>query len=234
MLKYIANLSKEAYLLKSNFNKSREGIRSEMRSKRRKTNMILNGLIVLVLLLIIIVSVSIFSKDDEAEKQQDSAAVETKTTNDVAGKEAKQTQTSQNQNKKTSKKNNTNNNEVADDNNDKEDNTAIETEGGGDNVQKTIINPKWEAVGTSQTGPNSSESVDWDERVKALAYAIGADQSNMTVWYLSFDGGSNKSIGTVTEKGKPEAYRVYLEWQDGDGWKPVKVEELIENDKVQQ
>ncbi|WP_248278415.1 YrrS family protein [Bacillus sp. DNRA2] len=222
--------------MKSNFNQSRDGIRSEMRSKRRKTNMILNGLIVLVLLLIIIVSVSIFSKDDEAKKQQDSQAIETKTTNDVAGKQANQTQNSTSQDKKTktTTKNNTKNNEVADDNNDKEDNTAIETEGGGDNVQKTIINPKWEAVGTSQTGPNSSQSVDWDERVKALAYAIGADQSNMTVWYLSFDGGSDKSIGTVTEKGKPEAYRVYLEWQNGDGWKPVKVEELIENDKVQQ
>lgn len=209
-------------------------MRSEMRSKRRRTNMILNGLIALVLLLIIIVSVSIFANDDEAEMQQDQA-VENKASNskDAADNKTNQDQGASKQSK-VSQEDADDQDTDADIDSDKVDNSAVVTEGGGDNVQRTIVNSDWEPIGTSQTGPNSTESVDWDERVKALAYAIGADESNMTVWYLSRDGGPNKSIGTVTENGNPQAYRVYLEWQDGDGWMPVKVEELIENDKVQQ
>ncbi len=208
-------------------------MRSEVRSKRRRTNMILNGLIALVLLLIVIVSVSIFSNDDETETQKDQAIEEKrndspaeKTTKEVKQETSKQSKSTQSDSKTKDKDTKKDKKQESD--------TEVITEGGGDNVQRMIVNPAWEPVGTTQSGPNSSESVDWDERVKALASAIGADESTMTVWYLSRDGGPDKSIGTVTEKGNPQAYRVYLEWQDEGGWKPVKVEELIENDKVQQ
>ena len=33
------------------------------------------------------------------------------------------------------------------------------------------------------------------------------------------------------QENNPQSYRVYIEWVDGEGWKPVKVEELKENDK---
>ena len=213
--------------MKSNYEQSRGTMRSEIRSKRRKTNMVLNGLIGLVLLLIIIVSVSIFSKD-EPEKEQQEQTVENKmNTNDngnEATKPAKQDQD-------TTKDNASNENENAADTEQKKDATI--TEGGGDNIQKTIVDPSWEPVGTTQSGPNADATVDWDERVKALASAINVDESNMTVWYLSRNG-QDQAIGTVTAKDNPQqAYRVYLEWVDGEGWKPSKVEELIENDKGQ-
>jgi hypothetical protein len=54
----------------------------------------------------------------------------------------------------------------------------------------------------------------------------------MTVWYLGNNNGNpNSSIGTVSTKDKQQTYRVYIEWIDGQGWKPTKVEKLVENDK---
>jgi cytoskeletal protein RodZ len=219
--------------LKSNYEHSREGIRSQTRSKRRKTNFILNGLIAIVLLLIIIVSVSIFSNNDAGdEKEIQKKTVENKVSqndnnSEVKKDTAKEKATEKPKQSKSSKDEETTKKE-------QESDAAVVTEGGGDNVQKTIVDPTWDPIGTTQPGPNSNQDVDWNERVKALAYAIGTDESNMTVWYLSRNG-QNAAIGTVTAKDNPgQAYRVYLEWKDSGGWAPVKVEELIENDKGQQ
>lgn len=212
--------------MKSNYEQTRGAMRSEIRSKRRKTNMVLNGLIGLVLLLIIIVSVSIFSKDDPETKQQEQT-VENKINANEATKSAKQDQDTSEDNASNESEN------AAETEKEKEQDEPTITEGGGDNIQRTIVDPSWEPIGTTQSGPNANETVDWDERVKALAYAINVDESNMTVWYLSRNG-QEQAIGTVTAKDNPQqAYRVYLEWVDGEGWKPSKVEELIENDKGQ-
>lgn len=208
--------------MKSNFDQSREGIRSQQRAKRRKTNIILNGLIGLVILLIIVVSVSIFSgNNDEKEVKQ-----EQKVSSSESGNVTDKTSGTTKQNQKTKSQ------ETADETTTEDEDSKVVTEGDGLNVKSTIINPAWEPVGTTQTGPFSSDSIDWEERETALAYAIGLDRSNMTVWYLTRNG-VDQSIGTITAKGNPQAYRVYLEWKDGKGWMPTMVEELIENDKGQ-
>jgi cytoskeletal protein RodZ len=209
--------------LKSNFDQSREGMRSMQRSKRRKTNIILNGLIGLVILLIIIVSVNIFSGNNDNQEKKQEQKVEKKVSSSNSENDAKTASG-------TTKQKQTKNTQKTTDDNAKEDTSKVVTTGGGENVKSTIENPAWEPVGTSQTEPFSSEAVDWDERVKALAYATDMETSNMTVWYLTRNG-SDQSIGTVTAKGDSQAYRVYLVWKDGKGWMPTKVEELIENDK---
>ncbi|KSU63791.1 hypothetical protein AS034_05985 [[Bacillus] enclensis] len=116
-----------------------------------------------------------------------------------------------------------------------DDSNAQVEEGTEPNVSKTIVHPDWEPVGTEQSGDHVSSyetgSVDWQEKEKALSYATGIPQDNMTVWFIEGNGGPQKSIGTVTEKGGATAYRVYLQWVDGQGWQPTKVEELKENDK---
>ena len=104
----------------------------------------------------------------------------------------------------------------------------VVTEGGSDpKVKKTIVNPAWEPLGTSQTGQHFNEysGVDWDEMVQAISYGTGIDPSNMTIVFLG-NNGPDKSVGTVKQKDTQQVYRVYIEWVDEKGWKPTQVEEL--------
>ncbi|KAB7667266.1 YrrS family protein [Bacillus sp. B1-b2] len=190
--------------------------RYQQRSKRKKTNLILNGLIIVVILLIVVVSYSIFSNKDDQEET------------------AETTNTQQNAESAASQKDNKDSNKASDkEDEDQEigEDGAIITEGGSDsNVITTIENPSWKPVGTTQTGEHVatySEGTDWNEQLEAIAYATGLDSDNMVVWFL---GNNNKdpqkSIGTVSSKDKTEKYRVYIEWVNGSGWKPTKVEEV--------
>jgi len=195
--------------------------RYQQRSKRKKTNFILNGLIIVVILLIVFVSYSIFHTNDEknADKNKDS---DTKTGQQASGD--KETASS------TTGSDNTDENTTTEEEEESEDGEVV-TEGGSDsNVIKTIENSSWQPVGTTQTGEHVasySEGVDWNEQIKALSYATGLDNGNMTLWFLGNNNQDpHKSIGTVSSKDKSEKYRVYIEWVDGSGWKPTKVEEI--------
>ncbi|GKU81366.1 YrrS family protein [Niallia sp. NCCP-28] len=197
--------------------------RSEQRSKRKKTNLILNSLIVIVILLIVFVSYTIFGSKDETngDKTVKEKTVETK----------KADNTTETVNGNTDESANSDEEKKLEEDKSKTEEEAIVTEGGSDsNVVKTIENPSWKSVGTTQTGEHRavySDGPDWDEQVKALAYGSGLDESDMVVWFL---GNNNhdpqKSIGTVSSKDKSKKYRVYIEWVDQQGWKPIKVEEI--------
>jgi hypothetical protein len=97
-------------------------------------------------------------------------------------------------------------------------------------VSESIVNSAWEPVKTSQTGTHASVydkgHVDWNEKVQAISYATGLATNNMIIWQLSNGGGPQKSIGVVSSNDKQEKYRVYLQWVDGQGWKPEKMETL--------
>ncbi|MDQ0269546.1 YrrS family protein [Cytobacillus purgationiresistens] len=212
--------------MKDKYNQSS---RYDKRAKRKKTNIVLNGLIGLVILLIIVVSVIIFSggNDNEAGSKN--------------GVEKNEEQKGTNEEKQPVEEEETKNNEeeekddseTTDESKDEGniDDEEIVTEGGSDsNVIRTIENPAWEPVGTTQTGEHptavyDSNSVDWDEMLNAITHATGLDKSSMTVNFLG-NNGPNRSIGTVFSPGKEQMYRVYIEWVDGQGWKPTKVEEL--------
>lgn len=98
------------------------------------------------------------------------------------------------------------------------------------NVESVVIDSGWQPIGTEQSGEHVSSytkgTVDWDEKVDALAYAANLDPSNMYVKRLGNGGSPQKSIGTVTSKDGSEIYRINLEWIDGEGWKPTKKEIL--------
>lgn len=107
----------------------------------------------------------------------------------------------------------------------------IVTEVDGDElIEKTIIDPAWEPIPTGQEGEHFSAydgvSVDWQEKVLALSYATGLTVDEMTIWKLKNGGSQDKSIGIVSSKDTTEKYRVYLEWVDGKGWKPVEMDLL--------
>jgi len=97
-------------------------------------------------------------------------------------------------------------------------------------VEKTITNPSWTPVGTSQSGEHVSsyddKSVDWAEKVQALSYTTGLTEGNMIIWRIGNGGSPQKSVGIVSSKDKNQKYRVTLQWVDGQGWKPEKMDVL--------
>jgi cytoskeletal protein RodZ len=207
----------------SKFDESMEGLRTKQRAKRRKTNFILNSLIGLVLLLIILVSVTIFAKNDEQTEKK---------VEQTAEKKAKTKETTKEQDL------------TIDDDSDEEDvqddssqeSEPVITTRGEANVKKTVINPAWKPVGTTQTGEHvavyEDSSVDWQEMIEAIAYATELEKEQLTIWRIESNG-PNQSVGTVSTKDKLLSYRVYIEWQDNEGWAPTRVEELMVNDKAQ-
>jgi hypothetical protein len=209
--------------------------RSNQMAKRRKTNLILNSLIVIVLVSIIMVSFLIFfSNGEEGSTNSDSQTIVSK-------------ENSQEKTKTVNGKENTENTvgeEEADSVADKDSfvegiSTSPESEdvvtGGGidPNVKSTITNPDWKPVGTTQSGGHATvydqNSIDWQEMMRAISYGTGLDRNNMTIWFLGSNGTENQSVSTITSKDQSVIYRVFIEWVDEQGWKPIKVEELYEN-----
>lgn len=218
--------------MKGNSRESRFG----KREKRKKTNIILNSLIAFVIVLIIVVSAKIFlggnndqavpaDEQTESESKQIESSQEDQD-NDIEQDKSKDKEKADKESDKEEKE--AEENEAEDES--EEDKEQVVTEGGsGPDVEKTIENPAWKPVGTSQSGEHTAvydqNHVDWQEMLSAISYATGIEQGNMTVWFLG-NNGPNSSVGTISTKDQSEKYRVYIDWVDGEGWKPSKVEVL--------
>ncbi|MEH7272560.1 YrrS family protein [Neobacillus vireti] len=228
-------------------NDFQSGSRSGYRAKRKKTNLILNSLIVIVLALIFFVAYTIFlSGDDQAASEKEETktaanqasekkdkAADDKAASDKADKAASDKAGNDKAKEETESEGSTDEeSQEAADPEKEDDSQAVVTEGdGSSNVVRTIENPAWKPVGTVQTGEHSpvyeKSSVDWQEMLKAISYATGLEESNMTVYWLGRDKASGSgSFSTVASKDKTQKYNVYLQWVDGEGWTPTKVEEL--------
>ncbi|PID23841.1 hypothetical protein CSV60_13230 [Sporosarcina sp. P7] len=99
-----------------------------------------------------------------------------------------------------------------------------------DSGKKVVVNPDWKPIGTKQTGEHVSkydgQSDDWFEKKKAIAYATGMSEDQMYFERIQNGGSPQKSEGIVRSKDNSKKYKVYLEWVDGQGWKPVRMEIL--------
>lgn len=217
--------------------------RLDQRNHKRKKNNILNILIGIVILLIIIVTVNIVTGDNNEESANTSKTkseqVEEENTENEKEKEDKEKESEEVVGSSTESADSSSSIEETTSETEEEENTEIEgndastvtTEPSNDsNVESVVIDSGWQPIGTEQSGEHvssyNSSSVDWDEKVKALAYGANLDPSNMYVKYLGNGGSPQKSIGTVTSKDGSEIYRISLEWVDGEGWKPTKKEIL--------
>lgn len=217
-------------------NDFKQNSRSTYRAKRKKTNIVLNSLIIIVLALIILVAYNIFASgsDEKAVTKQETPKQEQKQT---APKEKKAEETKKKEKPsedKAAKEEDEKQSEEATAPEKADDSQAVVTDGGtSPNVVKTIENPAWKPVGTTQTGEHTAvydqSSVDWQEMLKAVSYATGLDSGNMTVYWLGRDKTTaNASFATVASKDKQQKYNVYIKWVDGEGWMPTRVEELAE------
>lgn len=213
--------------------------RAERKTKRRKTNRILNTAIAVVVLLIVIVGFTIFAggnNDEPAapEKAQETKQEQTAAVSDEEAEKQEEPTADDQPSEEPAEEEPAEKEETEEKPADKEEEVVV-SEGNEPNVEQDIVNPNWKGVGTTQSGEHTSsfetDSADWQEKEQALAYATGIPQENMTVWYISGNG-PQAAIGTVSSKSnQDEAYRVHIEWVDGEGWKPTKVQKLEENDK---
>ncbi|TVX79073.1 DUF1510 family protein [Peribacillus simplex] len=235
------------------------GSRFNQRDQKRKVNKIYNIAITIVSILIVIVAVTIFLSDDGTESKKATTEpkqiAETDKGKEVdkpAGKEeetdsekedavgdSEATEEDAEKVEDAEKEDSKATEEDAEDDADSEkagDAELVEVEGSGDgNVASTYTSEGWKPVGTEQSGEHTTsfdkDSVDWNEMSKAIASGAGIDEGSMKIWWLQNGGSSTTAIGTVSEGDNPKTFRVYIEWVDGSGWKPVKVEELKTNDK---
>lgn len=227
------------------------GSRFNQRDQKRKVNKIYNIAITIVSILIVIVAVTIFLSDGGTEskkvttEQKQIADKQGKVVDKPAGKEEETdpgkevTEEDSKATEEDGKATEEDTEEKSVDGTDPEkagDAKLVEVEGSGDgNVAATYTSEGWKPVGTEQSGKHTTSfqkgSVDWNEMRKAIALGAGIDEGNMRLWWLQNGGSPNTAIGTVSEGDSPKTFRVHIEWVDGSGWKPVKVEELKTNDK---
>lgn len=199
------------------------------RRKRKRKDSLLNGLIGIVVLLIVLVGAYLFmsfNKDDDIAVETNPKDVEEEQLDDHSDEEEElEKEETVPANREDKPKDVNKENDVQD-----ESSSEMIVENGDDeNIIRTIINPNWEPIGTVQEGEHvmTFSGIDWDEMVDAISYATNLHKEEMTIHWLG-NNGYNKAVGTVYTKNKRNIYRVYIEWVDGKGWKPTKVEELRE------
>ncbi|WP_392453941.1 DUF1510 family protein [Chryseomicrobium aureum] len=209
--------------------------RAQMKKKKR-ANLLINSLLAVVGILIIITLANLLSSNDDTAVEADPGDEQQQVTDegqqDVESEDTAGAETTE-ESEATDEAESTDETEATeeDQTDTTEEQAEVTTEPSMDPiVDEVIVNTAWQPVGTTQTGEHVSSytkgTVDWDEKIKALQYASGLSADNMYTIFLGNGGSPQKSIGTVTSKDKSEMYRIYLEWVDGQGWKPTKLEKL--------
>lgn len=210
--------------------------RIERHSKKRKENFVLNILIGIVFILIVIVGVNLLRDNDTVatgEENQSEQVNEEENITQTDDSEVESTSEVTDENDEDSEDGET---EKVNEEEETEEAEVIYEESDDPNVEQVIINPNWEPIGTVQTGEHISSydkgTTDREEMEKAMEYATGVSVDNMIVWWVGNGGKPNENVvGTISNKDKSQIYRVYMDWVDGQGWKPTKVEKLKSIDR---
>ncbi|OQP06259.1 hypothetical protein B1690_08905 [Geobacillus sp. 46C-IIa] len=190
------------------------------RAKQRKINRWLNGAIAIVVLLIVIVAWNLLFGGQPSREKADAGAK-------TAANSAKRVEVETAAPAETEEP-------------PQEDEAASAEEEGeagvtetpgppGSNIEKEIVNPAWQPIGTTQSEPHETvfkkDSVDWKEMLDAVSYATGIAPEEMIVWFIG-NNGPNKAVATISTKDQTAHYKVYIEWVTNEGWKPTKVQKL--------
>lgn len=217
-----------------------ETSRRQQLQKKKRANLLINSLLGIVGLLIIITLVNLLSSNDqetasdtEAEQTEQQQPAEDEGQQEVESEDLAGSDAAEDQAEETEAEDSEASDTEASEDADKEETEEITTQPSDDpKVKETIVNSAWQPIGTSQTGNHVSSyekgTADWNEKLQALQYATGLSPDNMITIFLGNGGSPQKSIGTVTSNDQSEKYRVYLEWVDGEGWKPTKMDVLNE------
>ncbi|WJE55072.1 DUF1510 family protein [Bacillus cereus] len=95
------------------------------------------------------------------------------------------------------------------------------------NADQTGQNKQWEPIGTEQGTKPAMQfkegTTDWSEMKKAISYAVDAPESQLIYDFIG-NNGTNKAYGNVRDKQSNKKYKVYIDWVENKGWKPVSVQ----------
>lgn len=225
--------------------------RHKIRRKNKKLDRILNYLIALVSILIVISAFIIFydadgqvNKKEQAtnsQSEQQQSTAEDKQPNDeeeptVDTSNAEQQEDASTNDTSTDVDEQQQSNET---NKTKEENEAANTASSNEVtvstssdplVEKVLVDATWQPTPTTQTGPHLSsydeKSPDWQEKISTLLTTAGLTEEQAIVWSVKNNGGPQTAIGVISSKDKQQKYRIFIEWVDNKGWKPVKMEIL--------
>ncbi|WP_164908602.1 YrrS family protein [Halobacillus litoralis] len=197
-------------------------------------------------LAVLFISVLIFGGDDQkgqAQKSEETPSVESETEEDQnnqdAGEEETQSSDSADENK-----------EEQEEPSDKqkvslegfeelkpiEDEEGLKIEKSEDPNVERVVTKDWSVVATEQelSGEHrityEEGSKDYQELLQAVRNAVGLSEDNIIYWWVGNGGGPNKAVATVSDKNETGYLRVHVEWVDGQGYKPVKLEVLKEKE----
>ncbi|SFJ18339.1 Protein of unknown function [Halobacillus dabanensis] len=99
------------------------------------------------------------------------------------------------------------------------------------NVER-VITKDWPVIPTEME-TNAEHSItyqsgsqDYKELQQAIRSAVGLSEDNIIYWTVENRGGPQKAISVVSDKNKTGYLRVHVNWVDGQGYKPVKLEVL--------
>ncbi|MRX71355.1 DUF1510 family protein [Bacillus lacus] len=213
--------------------------RYSSRDRRRKANVVLNILIGTVIVLILVVGSQLIRSGGDEQTSSNSEA--NPSTSDGSGETNEEAAVQPGDDEEAEEGDAAET--AGEDSSQEEEETVEEAEGDplaeatvtdGDpnsDVDKVIENPSWQPVGTEQSGPHTAvyekNSQDWAEMTRAISYATGIPEDNMTIWFLGNNGTPNDARGTVSPKNNAgEKYRVAITFVEGEGWMPVTVEKL--------
>lgn len=238
MITYLQKRS-EGQNMKYDFKDLYEGPRFQNRARKRKIKLIIMSIAAILGIVLIIGVINIFSGDSEKanialeEPNETEQAVDDAQTDDETVSLEDDQEATQNDN--MTEMNDSNNMEYSQD--EKVDTSHSDSTKTVPNESKVVgsIEQDWEPVGTEQEGEHVTDftkgSQDWEEMTQAVSSATGLSNDNMIVWWMGNGGAPDKASSTVSTKDKGTYYRVQLEWENGSGWKPVKVEEIEGNDQ---
>ncbi|WP_181315315.1 YrrS family protein [Salsuginibacillus halophilus] len=214
--------------------------RYDMR-KQRKMNRLMNAAIAVVAALILFFAAQLFifngedqvteeddseeteeleeSEDDETEEEASEEADE----EDSSGPEEAPDETNRDEDEdRIDEETDEDQSEIRDEDEDEVEQEEEETERPEDG--------EYEPIGTAQTGSFqhdfNRDSVNWAEMEEALSYATGLSQEEMVIWHLGNGGAPDRAEGYVSlAENEDRPYRVLMEFVEGEGWKPIEVEE---------
>ena len=195
--------------------------RFQKKQGKRRKGFLLNILLGIVLLTAVTVAYQLFTSSPEQTATKETKTKEAKTTSAAQKKKEDTGQLVVKEDDKDSAKEEEASTQPTED-------TKVAVEDQTDPaVQEAYTNPSWQAIGTSQSGPHTTQfddsTQDWKEMTQAISYAVQVPADTLTIWYLG-NNGPNKAVGTVTAKATKQKYKVYIEWVDNEGWKPTLVQ----------